>query len=223
MKLLHWNVQGPRFDYGKTWTKRRPKIVDQIKVVRPDVATIVECIGVSEGLAIDSGLVVDSFQGSAVMWNPATVRFSRILFHAVWLGKTHGVIAVELVEKITGERFNVIAGHLPPFAWRASLRKRLIDDLTKRTTKWKDWTIVGLDANWGRGFEDHMLKSGWASARLHANLISGGNYRTSGTWGKGQPIDYVLGRQVDGLVVFDEYLVAKARGASDHHPVIVWL
>lgn len=219
MKLLHWNVQGPRFDYGKTWTKRRPKIVDQIKVVRPDVATIVECIGVAEGLAIDSGLVVDAFQGSAVMWNPATVRFSRELFQAAWLGKTHGVIAVELVEKITGERFNVIAGHLPPFAWRASLRKRLIDDLTKRTAKWKDPTIAGLDANWGKGFEDHVFKSRWGSARQIAAVTSGGNYRTSGTWGKGQPIDYVIGRNVG----FDEYLVAKARGASDHHPVIVWL
>lgn len=222
MKILHWNVQGPRFDYGKTWTKRRPKIVDTIKNIRPDVATIVECIGVSDGLAIDSGLVVDSFQGSAVMWNPATVRFSRILFQAVWLGKTHGVIAVELVERATGKRFNVIAGHLPPFAWRAKLRKRLIDDLTKRTAKWRDQTIVGLDANWGKGFEDHVRKSGWLSARQNAGGPWAG-YRTSGKWGKGQPIDYVLGRQVDGLEIFDEYLVAKAQGASDHHPVIAWL
>ena len=223
MKLLHWNVQGPRFDYGKTWTKRRPKIVDQIDVTRPDVATIVECIGVADGLAVDSGFVVDSFQGSAVMWNPATVRFSRILFQAVWLGKTHGVIAVELVEKATGKRFNVIAGHLPPFAWRASLRKRLIDDLTKRTSSWKDLTLVGLDANWGKGFEAYMAKSGWESARLDALIGTSRDYRTSGKWGKGQPIDYVLCRQVDGLEIFDEYLVAKAQGASDHHPLVVWL
>lgn len=223
MKLLHWNVQGPRFDYGKTWTKRRPKIVDQIKVVRPDVATIVECIGVAEGLAIDSGLVVDSFQGSAVMWNPATVRFSRILFQAVWLGKTHGVIAVELVERATGERFNVIAGHLPPFAWRAKLRKRLIDDLTKRTAKWRDQTIVGLDANWGKGFEAYVYGHGrWFSALDTAPFGTGQHpsYRTSGKWGKGQPIDYVIARP---LPLFSEYRIVNAHGASDHHPVIVWL
>jgi len=221
MKLLHWNVRGPRFDYGKTWDKRRPKVVDQIKTIRPDVATIVECIGAPIAGACD--MSSRSYQGSMVMWNPDTVSFSRELFVARWLGKTHGVIAVELVEKITGETFNVIAGHLPPFAWRAGLRKRLIADLIKRTDRWRDKTIVGLDANWGKGFEAYVLKSGWASARLHAGGISRGDYRTSGKWGKGQPIDYVLGRQVEGMVVFDEYLVAKALGGSDHCPVIVWL
>lgn len=223
MKLLHWNVQGTRFDYGKTWTKRRPKIVDRIKAIDPDVATIVESIGVADKLAADAGLRSIDFQGSAVMWNPTDVGFRRVLFRDVWLGKTHGVIAVELIHIPTGETFNVIAGHLPPFAWRAKLRRRLIDDLTKRTEKWRDETIVGLDANWGKGFEAYMLKSGWASARLHASGISRGNYRTSGSWGKGQPIDYVLGRQVYGLVIFDEYVIVKAAGASDHHPVIVWL
>lgn len=221
MKLLHWNVQGPRFDYRNTWPKRRPKIVVRIAAEKPDVVTLVECLGVDGRLADDCGLVRAAFQGSAVMWNPQTVEFSRVLFRAVWLGKTHGVIAVELVEKATGERFNVIAGHLPPFAWRAGLRKRLIDDLSKRTAKWRDKTLVGLDANWGKGFEDHARRSGWVSARQTAAFNTRGTYRTSGKYSKGQPIDYVLARPVLPRP-FTDYQLRSGKGASDHHPVAAW-
>lgn len=219
--LIHWNVLGPRFDYGKTWAKRYPAVAGLLAKESwkagqdATVISLNESAGVADKLAKDLHMAVEAFLGSAVLY-PKTWR-CRVLFRFAWLGSTHGAIGVELSTP-TGERFNVISSHLPPFVTRAAMRRRNMATLTKATAHWQDVTLLATDANWTKTLEK-AVGAAWLTARK-ALKVSHYGYRTNGRlFRAGNPMDYVFLRRPSRAAA--SYDVIDGRRGSDHNALQV--
>ncbi len=228
--LLHANLCADRYDYNKTWRKRSPKFVRWFtKNYPPDILTLTECTAPSAVQLVNdlrtSGRVTyvsSSFWGSTVMWRPEVFKKTRNLVQVRWLSgtQTHSLFGVELTERATGQAYNVLVSHFPPGAARTLLRRRQMATITAKTAKWHDPTVLAMDANWSRSLEtfayDH---GGWQSARERALTRVHPDFKTSGgVFGKGNPIDYVFGRNG---ARFGHYEVIDGRAWSDHNALLV--
>lgn len=222
LELLHANVCADRYDYARTWARRRPAFVELVKAVDPHLVTLTEC---QEPAALQLGKLLGyksvSFWGSSILYDPDTVTLNRTLLRERWLSgtQTHSLLMVEFAHNVTGyPTFNLGVSHLPPFATRAALRRRQLDLTTQKVRTFRDPTFLAMDANWSKTLEAHVF-SKWASARLRAGTISHAGYRTSGgKWGKGNPIDYVLGCHGAQFTYYD---VLDGRKWSDHNALNV--
>lgn len=216
--VLVWNVLGRRFDYGHTWPTRLPRVVARIRAEKPDVLILTECQAAeAKEVAAATGYRWANYLGSSILYRPSYKLGRR--WALTWLTGTHGALIIEL--STAGRTFNVVANHLPPFAWRASYRKKCVARLKSFMAGWSDPTIVGGDFNWTKTLEAYV--STWlVSLRLKAARITRGGYRTSGKWGAGNPIDYLLGRKL----TLASYIVQPGtdpktgKQASDHHLII---
>jgi endonuclease/exonuclease/phosphatase family metal-dependent hydrolase len=225
LELLHANVCADRYDYGHTWPKRRPAFVAKVKELDPHLVTLTEC---QEPAALQLAKLLGyyksvSFWGSSILYDPDVVTLNRTLLSERWLAgtQTHSLLMVEFAHNVAGyPTFNLGVSHFPPFATRAALRKRQLDTITTKTRTFRDPTFVAMDANWSKTLESYSAThGGWISARLKATTRQHADYRTSGgKWGKGDPIDYVIGR---GGAKFVYYDVLDGRKWSDHNALNV--
>lgn len=219
LTVLVWNVLGRRFDYAKTWPKRFPRIVARIRKTNPDVAILTECQQAEAvELAKALGYASATYLGCSILYRPG-FRLGR-RWALEWLKGTHGALIVELSNG--SQTINVVANHLPPFAWRAAYRRRCVSRLRSYLAGWSDPTIVGGDFNWRTTLEGYV--AGWLSSlRTKARTITRAAYGTSGTWGKGSPIDYLLARRFAVLLAYTVQPGTDPDSglpASDHHPVV---
>jgi endonuclease/exonuclease/phosphatase family metal-dependent hydrolase len=220
LRLLHANVKAGRYDYAKSWPARRRKRFLEFMAARAafDLVTLVECEPPAcTSLAVSLGMVCVSFRGSAILYNPSTIAHSQSLLRLSFLPapQTQALVLAEFRVRRTGELFNLGAGHLPPFATRASLRRQQLAGISSRTAGWHDPTILCLDANWSKTLEPFAKARGWTSARTTATTRVHPDYRTSGTrYSKGNPIDYALLRHGARAAV---YAVRDGRTWSDHN------
>lgn len=226
LSLLHANVCADRYDYRHTWPKRWPAFVKAVQIHDPLIVTLTECQqDAADALALllrSQGMLAVSYLGSSILYASTQLQLTRVLERRPWLGgsQTHSLLAVEFKVRATGELFNVLVSHLPPFATRAKLRRTQQAQIRTLVQGWHDPVILATDANWGKGFEDFC--AWWQSARLMATARHHADYRTSGgKWGVGRAIDYVLGKRVR----FGSYDVLDGRKWSDHNALIVraWL
>lgn len=205
MDFRHLNVLGRRFDYRRTWAKRKAKVAALLKGA--DVATAVECYPADQAdLDKLTGFLSVGHLGSAVVYEPTRYGLNRS-WSLTWLGTTHGAIIAELVDRKTGKTFNVCASHLPPFAWRQKRREQCMRELADFMAGWHDPTIIGTDANW-RGMEPYAARLGYPSAR------KGPEMTTTGAVRPGRAIDYVL---VARGVTTGSWRVVSGAGATDHN------
>lgn len=216
--VLVWNVLGRRFDYGKTWAKRFPRVVARIRKTSPDVLILTECQEAeAKEIAAAIGYRWANYLGSSILWRPTYTLGRRWALQ--WLGNTHGALIVELTYR--GRTINVVANHLPPFAWRAGYRRKCINRLRDFLSGWADPTIVGGDFNWKHTLEAYA--AGWLSSlRLKAKTLIRASYGTSGKWGPGSPIDYLLVRRCSALSYSVQRGTDPASGlpASDHSAIV---
>lgn len=222
LELLHANVCADRYDYHHTWPKRRPAFVAAVKAIDPHLVTLTECQEPAAlQLAKQLGYKSESFGGSSILYDPDALTLTRTLLTERWLGgtQTHSLLMVEFAHQVAGyPTFNLGVSHLPPFATRATLRRRQLDLTTSKVRTFRDPTFLAMDANWPKTLEDHV-RTKWASARLRAATVQHAGYRTSGgKWGKGNPIDYVLGCHGAQFTYYD---VIDGRKWSDHNALNV--
>lgn len=90
---------------------------------------------------------------------------------------------------------------------------------------WNDPTVLGGDTNSRGPVEAQAIAAGWASARKSAVEKINANYRTTGTFKVGEPIDFVLTRKliVRSYRVLRGWDPATKKSASDHHIVVFGL
>lgn len=217
--ILHANLKAGRYDYGKSWPKRRrAKFLAYVKAHRPMVLTLVEAERPAcQSLAVALGMSCCAFRGSAILWDPSRLTRTKTLAIRAWLSGSHtqSLVLAEFKVLATGERFNLAASHLPPFVTRAALRKRQMTTLTALTAGYHDPTIVCTDANWSRTCESYMQARGWRSARKTATAKVNAGFATSGTKFKaGNPIDYAFLRHGATAAL---YAVRDGRSWSDHN------
>lgn len=216
--VLVWNVLGRRFDYKKTWLKRFPRIVARIKSILPSILILTECQAAEAKEIADAlGYHWANYLGSSILYSKAFTLGRK--WPLRWLGTTHGALIVELSSG--GKTYNVIANHLPPFAWRANYRKACVAKLRAFTRGWTDPIILGGDFNWRKTLETYV--SGWlSSARVKAATISRGNYGTNGKWGPGSALDYLLTRSLKALTYTVQPATDPATNlaGSDHFPIV---
>ena len=220
LKLLHNNVCADRYDYNRTWPKRRPNFVDAVKRHDPQIVTLTECQQPSAAkLAPMVGMRYVSFGGSTILTDPDVLRYNRVLDERYWLNsnQSQSLLAAEFEVIKTGQTFNVMVSHLPPFAWRANLRKQQQAKINAIAKPWRDKTILATDANWTKTYESSQ-RAVWSSARLTATKRAHATYRTSGKYAPGNPIDYVLGQNG---TIFESYDVINGSSWSDHHVLLV--
>lgn len=213
------NVLGRRFDYLRTWNKRKPKIIQLIKNISPDICTLTECQPAeAKELALGAGYYYTNYLGSTILYKK-NIKANKLKEYSWLKGYTQSAVVAEFTFK-DGNTINVAASHLPPFSWRASLRKRQQKILCDLFANWKDPVIIGTDANWPKTFESFIksLKGFWSSSRLTATKKTHSDYRTSRGFKVGNPIDYVIGRN---YVDFQTYLVVTGSGRSDHNGIVV--
>lgn len=223
LKILHANVLGRRFDYGRTWSRRLPKIVSAIATTRPDVITAVECqLAEAKEISAKTGYYYKNYLGSTIFYRRG-LRV-RVLKTYSWLKNyPHSALVVEVANELN-QKVNIAASHLPPFAYRASLRKSQQKKLCGLFDGWNDASIICTDANWSSSFESFIKLLGWNSARQTAKSKVRSNYRTSNKvtsllFKSGSPIDYVIalpGKKAPN-VIFNLYRVASGEGRSDHN------
>ena len=224
LELLHANVRADRYDYGKTWPKRRPHFVEAARAVEAPIVTLTECQKpAADLLAGLLGYRAASFWGSSILYDPAVLVLTRTLLTRRWLTgtQTHSLLMVEFGIRSTRQRFNLGVSHFPPFATRANLRKQQLRWITQATASYADPTFVAMDANWSKTLEWCAAQhGGWQSARLKATTRVHADYRTSGSrYSKGNPIDYVLARKPGASFVY--YDVLDGRKWSDHNALNV--
>ena len=225
LKIFHINVLGRRYDYKKTWTKRRPKIVARIKKLSPDVVSAVEC-GLTEAkeLASATGYNYLNYLGSTLLYKKGLK--ARVLKKYSWLkNNSHSALVVEVTKG--KEAVNIAISHLPPFATRAKLRKSQQKKLCQLFNGWSDASIICTDANWSKTFESYVKTLNWVSSRTTATKKFMANYRTSSAlqatlFKPGNPIDYVVGKNgKKSPVKFLLYETADGRGLSDHNGLLI--
>lgn len=218
LTVMVWNVLGRRFDYKRTWSKRMPRVVARIKKHNPDVAILTECQQAeAEELAGALGYRWANYLGSTILYRPEYTLGRKWSLN--WLGSTHGALVVELTYK--GATVNVVANHLPPFAWRAGYRRQCMSRLKAFMAGWSDPTIVGGDFNWRKTLESYV--AGWLSSlRLKAATKVRASYGTSGKFGPGSQIDYLLARRCTLLSYAVQKGTDPATGlpASDHRAIV---
>lgn len=218
LTVMVWNVLGRRFDYKKTWSKRLPRVVARIKKHAPDVAILTECQQAeARELGAALGYHWANFLGSTILYRPEFTLGRKWSLN--WLGSTHGALIVELTYK--GATVNVVANHLPPFAWRAGYRRQCMARLKAFMAGWSDPTIVGGDFNWRKTLESYV--AGWLSSlRLKAATGVRTSYATCGKFGPGSQIDYLLARRCSLLSYAVQRGTDPATGlqASDHHAIV---
>ena len=226
LKILHMNVLGRRFDYGKTWTHRRGRIFDLILKVKPDVVTAVECqVAEAHEISAATGMKFINYLGSTVFYSKSLS--AKALKKYPWLkGFTHSALVVE-IKNSKGQAVNIAASHLPPFAYRASLRKTQQKTLCNLFNGWSDASFIFTDANWSKTFESFVSKLGWWSARTTATSRVNAGYKTSSKTSStlfkpGSPIDYAIRRSGDKVSAkFLYYEVISGVGKSDHNFLLV--
>lgn len=220
------NVLGRRFDYARTWGQRLPRLVNRLTRVLDDktdaaasVYLLTEC-GAQDAadLAKRLGLKAHTYLGVSILHGPAWTPGKR--WTKTWLGNTHGALVLELTRD--GQTVNVCVNHLPPFPWRAALRKRQLAELLAMFKGWRDPVLVGGDFNWGKGAEAAAAAQGFQSTRLRADTRQRADYRTSGAWKPGQPIDYLLSRGLTQRAyrVLQGVDPVSRKLATDHHLVV---
>lgn len=226
LNLVHANLKAGRYDYGRTWVKRRPAFLEYVRSVDPELITLTEaeapaCATLAN--LLDYGVTM--YRGSAILWRPDRLRLTRTLERDELLAppQTHSYVFAEL--ELIGPRrlLNVGAVHLPPFATRAGLRVRQLAHVGSLTRKWADPTLVGIDANDKR--VEKLTRGSFISAGTStpaANRHHAGMRTSSATrgrqWTAGDPIDYVLGRN---RLEFCSYEVVDGRRWSDHNALDV--
>jgi hypothetical protein len=224
--VLHFNFLGRRFDYKKTWLKRKPNIISEIKLVKPDIITGVECaISEAKEISTGTGYGFVNYLGSTIFYRKGLKV--NLLKKFSWLKNyPHSALVCEVTNE-AGRTINVTASHLPPFSYRASLRKREQGELCGLFIGWSDASIICTDANWSKTFESYIKSLGWVSARLVAASKFMANFKTSSAlqstlFRVGNPIDYVIakaGKTSPVKVIL--YKVRDGRGKSDHNFVEV--
>jgi len=225
LELLHANVCADRYDYAKTWPKRRPHFDEIARAVDAPIVTLTECQKpAAEKLAAVLGYRSTSYWGSSILYDPAVLNLTRTLLTRRWLTgtQTHSLLMVEFaIRNGTNRTFNLGVSHFPPFATRANLRKQELRWITQATASYADPTFVAMDANWSKTLESYAAQhGGWQSARLKATTRVHADYRTSGSkYGKGNPIDYVLARKPGASFAY--YDVLDGRKWSDHNALNV--
>lgn len=224
--ILHMNVLGRKFDYKKTWNKRKPSIISEILAVKPDIITGVECqLAEAKEISNGTGYYFVNYLGSTIFYRKGLKV--NVLKKFSWLKNyPHSALVVEVTNEL-GRTINVAASHLPPFASRASLRKRQQKELCALFSGWSDASIICTDANWSKTFESYIKSLNWISSRLEAVTKFMPNFKTSSPlqstlFRLGNPIDYVIakaGKKSPIRVMF--YKIRDGRGKSDHNFVEV--
>ena len=124
--LWHANLCADRYDYSKSYPKRRPYFVTAVRKGQPDLISLAETQApAADSLAKTFGMKAVSYRGSSILYNPAKFVYKRTILTETWLNskQSHSLLGIELAVKGSGETFNVLSTHLPPFAYRANLRK----------------------------------------------------------------------------------------------------
>jgi len=228
-RVVSFNVEGARWGGGRAaWLRRLPHVVARIRrclddstPANPSIILATEC-GVMEAADLRKAL--------GAGWKSTTFLYSTILYKGWTIGKrwvktwnkgTHGAVIAEL--KRDGLTVNAVCSHLPPFVWRAKMRKRCIAQLASFLKGWKDPIVIGGDFNWRSSLESYAAMLGFKSARLTAMTKVNAGYRTNLGWGMGSAIDYILtrGLTVRGYVVMRRWNPVTHSTASDHHMVTV--
>ena len=212
-RVATFNVLAQRF--SGSWNSRRATVAKRLRNVLPgstpakaSIYLLTECYATEEAFITRTlGLNSVRHRGSTIAYAPSW-KLGRV-WRLDWLGQTHGAIIAELSRD--GVTINAVASHLPPFAWRAKYRRQCLDRLAGFMKGWADPTVIGGDFNW-RGMEPSAAKLGYRSARV------GREQRTSGAYGPGQAIDYVLTRNM----AVRRFQVLPGWG-SDHHMLSVSL
>lgn len=222
---LHANLKAGRYDYTKTWPKRRrAAFLAHMKArrIKPAFLTVTECeYPHLQSLAQDLGMKNWGYRGSGILWDPAQLSMTDVLREVPWLAapQTQSLLALEFAPIAFGYegRFNVLASHLPPFVTRAALRRGQMGVIDTIVNRWEDPTILCTDANWSKTCEAFMQARGWASARTTATTKIKADYATSGTrFKRGNPIDYAFLANGAKAAL---YAVRDGRTWSDHNMI----
>lgn len=228
VRVWHYNALGRRFDYGKTWLKRLPVVARAINDMKPDVVTLVECGKLeAQELSRMTGYAWSNYLGSTILARKG-LKFRKLKTFNWLKGYPHSALVCEVTNE-EGYKINVAASHLPPFAYRATLRKTCTKKLSDLFKGWSDATIIGTDANWSKTYESYVKSLGWISARVNASNAFKANYRTSGKvksslFKSGNPIDYVIGKAGKKNPIKVLYYTVhdgRAFPGGDHNPLEV--
>lgn len=223
------NCWGGRWGGGsKAFAKRLPRLVARIRRSLNDTTNAAPSIVLATELSASEARALCAALGPG--WRHVTYLYSSILYKGWLIGRkwsltwnrgTHGAIICELSRD--GLTINAISTHLPPFAWRAKVRRQCMDRLAAFLRGWRDPVLIGGDFNWRSTLESHAAKLGFVSARVQASTRIRPTYRTNGAWKPGTQIDYILSRGLilRGYRVLRGWHPVKRTKATDHHMATV--
>lgn len=230
VRAVVFNCWGGRWGGGRTaWLKRLPRVKERIQHALDDITAAGPSIVMATELSAQEAKDLCAALGEG--WESKTYLYSSILYKGwkpgrswslTWNKGTHGTIVLELTRD--GVTINVAATHLPPFSWRANVRKRCMDDLAKFFKGWKDPVLMGGDFNWRKTLEAYAAKLGFDSVRVKATNKIRADYRTNGGWGVGTQVDYAFTqrmKKVRGYRVLRGWHPNTHQVASDHNMITV--
>lgn len=224
------NCWGARWGGGrKAWLKRLPRLKERIQHSLNDLVQAGPSIVMATELSALEAKELCAALGEG--WAFKNYLYSTVLYKGwkpgrswslTWNKGTHGTIVVELTRD--GQTINVAATHLPPFSWRANVRKRCMRQLSAFFDGWKDPVLMGGDFNWRNTLESYAAKLGFDSVRVKATNKIRSDYRTNGGWGPGSQIDYAFTqrmKKVRGYRVLRGWHPATHEIATDHNMLTV--
>ena len=223
------NCQGSRWGGGRSaWLKRMPRLKERIQHSLDDSISSSPSIVIATELAANEARELAAALGPD--WKAKTYLYSSVLYTGwtagrswdlTWNKGTHGTLVLELTRD--GQTINVAATHLPPFAWRANVRKKCVSDLADFFRGWKDPIIIGGDFNWRGTLEAYFAKLGYDSARTKSAVAIRGGFKTNGSWGVGTQIDYAFTQRmkIRGYRVMRGWHPTTHLPATDHHMITV--
>ena len=225
IRAVVFNCYGARWGGGrKAWLTRLPRVKERIQHALDDDVAAGPSIVIATELSATEAQELCKAMGDG--WKSETYLYSSVLYkgwtrgrvwHLTWNAGTHGALVVELSRD--GKRVNVASTHLPPFAWRASVRRKCMDQLAAFFKGWKDPILMGGDFNWRGTLEAYASKLGFDSVRVKAKNRIRSTYRTNVGWGPGTQIDYGFTQRLTlrGYRVLRGWHPHTHQTASDHN------